>query len=158
MKQEILIGIFLVYLAVLLSQTMVPLWQCGFVNGNINFVPFKTIYTYMFGINYMVDWNAICQLNMLANIGLFLPFGFLLPFVKKKMNGRKIILGGMLTSLFIEIMQVFVDRSSDVDDLILNTLGTAIGYLGYKIFVKVLFHFNWLSIKKDVNEQKDFFV
>ena len=81
-----------------------------------------------------------------------------LTLIKKKMNGRKIILGGMLTSLFIEIMQVFVDRRSDVDDLILNTLGTAIGYLGYKIFVKVLFHFNWLSIKKDVNEQKDFFV
>ena len=35
-------------------------------------------------------------------------------------------------SLTIEILQLpFADRTSDVDDLILNTLGVAIGYILY---------------------------
>lgn len=35
---------------------------------------------------------------------------------------------GFLISLFIESIQLTLDRSSDIDDLILNTLGAIIGY------------------------------
>ena len=40
----------------------------------------------------------------------------------------------MTLSAFVEIIQyVFASGSSDIDDLLLNTLGTAFGYMGYKI-------------------------
>lgn len=148
-KHEIAIGIFLAYLVGLLSQTILPLWQCGFINGefylqfnrygndSINLIPFKTIYTYLFTEQDMAAWKNVCQLNILANIGLFLPFGFLLPFIKKKNTAYKIILTGMFMSVFIEVMQIFIGRSSDIDDVILNTLGTTFGYLCYRIMVKI---------------------
>ena len=41
----------------------------------------------------------------------------------------KTVAAGALISLCIEILQLpFPSRASDIDDLILNTLGTAVGY------------------------------
>ena len=60
----------------------------------------------------------------------------LLPSVQKD-KSKKIILYGLITSALIEIIQyVFALGSSDIDDLTLNTLGTIIGYLLYKIIHK----------------------
>ena len=42
---------------------------------------------------------------------------------------KKAILTGFLTSLAIELCQLPLGRGSDVDDLILNTLGAFLGYL-----------------------------
>ncbi len=67
---------------------------------------------------------------------LFVLTGILLPIVHKKLNTfPKVILAGALISLCIEIIQLpFFDRESDIDDIILNTLGVAAGYGIYKIF------------------------
>ncbi len=66
---------------------------------------------------------------MLANIGIFIPIGFAPAMLWR--NGRlwKAVLMGFGTSLFIETVQLFLPRSSDVDDLILNTGGAVAGYL-----------------------------
>ncbi|NFH31516.1 VanZ family protein, partial [Clostridium sporogenes] len=41
-------------------------------------------------------------------------------------------------SMFIEITQLLNNRSTDIDDLILNTIGGLIGYGIYKMFVCVM--------------------
>lgn len=41
-----------------------------------------------------------------------------------------------LGSLFIEFSQLFNERVSDVDDLIMNTFGVLIGWLLYSVFFK----------------------
>ena len=40
---------------------------------------------------------------------------------------------GFLASLSIETIQLFIDRGTDLDDLILNTVGAAAGYLLYRL-------------------------
>ncbi len=65
-----------------------------------------------------------------------LPVGFLFPLLFEKLNNlKKMLLIGFFISLFIELTQLSysvyiksVYRSFDVDDLMLNTLGTLLGY------------------------------
>ena len=47
------------------------------------------------------------------------------------------MLSGLSFSLLIEGNQLFNNRRSDIDDLLMNTLGALIGYLMYKLFITV---------------------
>jgi len=71
------------------------------------------------------------------NILLFVPFGFFLKFIWPDINKLKyIVLSGFSFSLLIEISQLLSNRQTDIDDLILNTLGTLLGYFLYRIFFR----------------------
>ena len=74
-------------------------------------------------------------LNIVGNVVGFLPCGFFLPIVSRR--GRKwynAILLSFGLSLCIETTQlIFKVGSFDVDDLLLNTLGGALGYVVYRI-------------------------
>ena len=76
--------------------------------------------------------------GIILNILLFIPFGYLLPLVWKKADQWwKVMLAGLLTSLFIEAMQMVLHRGfADVDDLINNTIGTLIGWICYTVLMK----------------------
>ena len=52
-------------------------------------------------------------------------------------NFRYITEIGLLFSLFIECSQLLNNRSTDVDDLIMNTIGAVIGLMLYRIFDKL---------------------
>ena len=69
-------------------------------------------------------------LNVFGNTAMFLPLGIVWPAVFRELNTYwKVIAAGVGTSLLIEILQLpFCDRVSDVDDLILNSLGFLMGY------------------------------
>lgn len=82
----------------------------------------------------------------LLNILLFIPFGFGLPFITK-LNLNKIITIGALLSLIIELLQLVTGllakitfRIADINDLIFNTIGTAIGFLLFLGFIKIYHH------------------
>ena len=69
------------------------------------------------------------------NVLLFVPLGVLLPFIWPNTNGLKCtVYSGLSFSLLIEISQLFNNRCTDIDDLILNTLGSLIGYLLFMMF------------------------
>ena len=69
------------------------------------------------------------------NIVLFLPLGFLLPFLWEKYHAlRHALVFGFLLSLLVEASQLLNIRSTDVDDLLLNTLGTALGWLLFRLY------------------------
>ena len=71
--------------------------------------------------------------NIGGNIILFMPFGFFLPLLwRNYRSGHKIAIAGMCLSTMIEISQLFIHRGTDVDDVILNTIGTCVGYLVFK--------------------------
>lgn len=104
----------------------------GSMERTIRISPFKSLLDM---INNNISVTRILE-NILGNIAIFIPFGLLLPIVQKD-KSKKIILYGLITSALIEIIQyVFALGSSDIDDLTLNTLGTIIGYLLYKIIHK----------------------
>ena len=79
--------------------------------------------------------------NVIGNMVLFIPTGILLPIVYGNLdNPWKVGITGALISLSIEILQLpFASRATDVDDLILNTLGVIVGY-GIYTAVKHLKH------------------
>ncbi len=68
--------------------------------------------------------------NVFGNIAFFVPFGLLFPLIFRKAGLGKTALYGFLLSLLFEITQYVTDTGgADVDDLILNTLGAALGAL-----------------------------
>lgn len=77
--------------------------------------------------------------DTVLNVILFFPFGFFLPLLYQKFNhiGRA-MLAGLLFSLLIETLQLFGRGSSDINDLITNTVGTALGYLIYRFMSKLV--------------------
>ena len=60
---------------------------------------------------------------------MFIPSGIVLPIVYKRLDTFcKVILAGAGISLCIEIIQLpFSVRATDIDDLILNTIGVIVG-------------------------------
>lgn len=73
--------------------------------------------------------------SMLMNVFLFVPLGLSLPFVYSGSTGKRIlftVLTGLLLSVTIEAIQYFVHLGmTETDDVICNTLGTAIGSCAY---------------------------
>lgn len=73
-----------------------------------------------------------------SNLLLFSPIGLFLPLLWKKFRKIKnVILAGVLVSTSVEMIQFFIGRSSDIDDVFLNTLGVCVGYGLYKIITKL---------------------
>nr|WP_253288331.1 VanZ family protein [Blautia sp. MSJ-19] len=68
--------------------------------------------------------------NLFGNVIGFIPYGFILPvIVRRCRNGFFIILSGFALSLLVETVQLVTKVGCfDVDDMILNTLGAALGY------------------------------
>lgn len=140
---EITLFIFSLFLVGLASQTIIPKFEIGMNGGlsiskngmgEINLIPFKVLFdTYreVFEngyINYFI-------INFLGNIIIFIPLGFFIPLLWDITN-KKVILIGFCSSLFIELCQLFLARGTDVDDLILNTLGVCVGLVLYRILYK----------------------
>ena len=72
------------------------------------------------------------------NIVMCVPFGFLVPLIWEDM-GRlsRVVPAGFLFSLLIELSQLLCVRGTDVDDLIMNTLGALVGFTCYVAFDQV---------------------
>jgi glycopeptide antibiotics resistance protein len=77
----------------------------------------------------------------LLNILLLIPFGFGLPFITNY-RMKKIVVIGALFSIVIELMQLITGfmakitfRIADINDVIFNTVGVAIGYILFVGFV-----------------------
>ena len=74
--------------------------------------------------------------HIILNILLFIPFGYLLPSLFSRLRWWQVILLGLAFSLCIELLQLITKLGyADVDDLINNTLGAAIGFLCYKLIL-----------------------
>lgn len=98
-----------------------------------NLEPLKEIKRFLIHHRELGILNVLT--NLVGNILAFVPFGAILPVIKKDM--RKFYLVVLLTfefSFLVETIQLISKVGSfDVDDMILNTLGGAIGYLIFYI-------------------------
>ena len=65
---------------------------------------------------------------LLGNIGMFLPLGFFPALLWRRPRWWKSMLIGFAASVTIEFVQFFIGRSTDIDDVILNTTGALLGY------------------------------
>ncbi|MBM7645185.1 glycopeptide antibiotics resistance protein [Scopulibacillus daqui] len=80
--------------------------------------------------------------NVLGNVGLFLPFGFLVPLNYRKLRAFKTNLFlSFSISLIIESCQfLFAKRIFDVDDILLNIIGAAAGWLLFKCLYGIVIY------------------
>lgn len=102
-------------------------------NGQANFIPFLTIFSYLFGNKGLL----IVGVNLIGNIVLLIPFGFLLSFVIKNITWKKSLAIAVVICLAIETTQVILHTGIfDIDDVLLNGLGVMIGYWVYKALSK----------------------
>lgn len=108
-------------------------WQKGDVLqglGTANFTPFRTIKMY---IEYAHKLNSVE--NLAGNVLVFVPFGFLFPFVAR--DGERffvMLLNAFVFVLGIETFQLFSAFGAfDVDDILLNCLGAALGFFAYRL-------------------------
>lgn len=97
-----------------------------------NLVLFKEInrfWTY----REQLGWYAVFT-NLFGNVLIFVPFGFFLPMASKYRSFFAAVFYSFALSLCVETFQLFTKVGSfDVDDLLLNTLGGALGYIVFVI-------------------------
>lgn len=88
------------------------------------------------------------MINILGNIIAFMPMGFFIPIIfNKKRSLLKLVLFSAGISLFIELLQFrFSVGSFDIDDIILNTFG---GALGFYLFYFMYELYNSIRNKKE---------
>lgn len=81
--------------------------------------------------NWIPFWGLLSDFrNACLNVLLFIPFGFLLPVLWEGYRGLKeTAVRGLLLSCLIEGLQLFTFRTTDVNDLLTNTLGSVLGFL-----------------------------
>ena len=98
-----------------------------------NLTPFREIRRFIV-YRRTLGWFAVLS-NLLGNVLAFVTFVMILPMLTPKCrNFFHIVLLGFDFSLFVETIQLISKVGSfDVDDLILNTLGAALGYLAYRL-------------------------
>ena len=140
-KLLLILSIVLIVFFTLIVRETMEVRHSG--NRGISLVPFRG-----FAAMFKEDDRSHYFWQIFLNILLFVPFGYALTSVlnknctdhKKhcKLNAWLFILAaGFALSLLIEIFQYVTSRGySEVDDVINNTIGTAIGYLVYKQFMR----------------------
>ena len=138
-KREIVLLLMYINLAVILRFTFFPMSK---VDGHIQPLVSDTAAVFPFRVNLLplvnlfdYDSKRDLLLNVIGNAAMFVPSGIVLPIVYRGLNThRKVISAGIGISLCIEILQLpFYDRVSDIDDLILNTIGVIVGYGIYSL-------------------------
>jgi glycopeptide antibiotics resistance protein len=78
------------------------------------------------------------SVDTVLNVILFVPLGFFLPLLYEKYNNiSRVAFTGFLFSISIEIVQMFGMGTTDINDLITNTIGTCLGYCIYKLLKKM---------------------
>lgn len=163
--REIILFIFFVYFLFLLLLTIFKGGRIEFSNqfnsymyrehgllGIINIVPIKeTINTFMHSETGMR--NSLR--NLIGNILVFMPLGFFIPLLFEKFNNlKKVLKVGCLSSLAIELSQLFVGSNvCDIDDVIYNTLGALAGFICYKTFETII---KKVNLKNKLDKIRDF--
>ena len=138
---------------------LVPVWICLIVVARFTFFPFSRVngrvqplvldpgQIFPFRINpvpivYLMDYEIRREalINFIGNTAMFIPVGLIWPSVFRRLNTLpKAMAAGAGFSLCIEILQLpFFARVSDIDDLILNSLGYLMGYGIYALARRIV--------------------
>lgn len=141
--REITLCLFLLFCAGLAALTLFPanFWSgTGFLQNPLSYYP--TWEQTMAGLDYLSNMltpfqeirRALDHMSywglfmLLGNIIMFMPIGFFPALLWRKWRWWKSLLTGFCASTAIEFIQFFIGRSTDIDDVILNTAGALAGF------------------------------
>jgi len=135
LKRELVVTLLFVFLCLLSYQLFEPFRFNLEKNLKANFVPIVNSWLMLQraeAARYQ-PLIRIVQLLLVGNVLVFMPIGFLTAVLFRDLrSGWKMLLLGAGFSLVVETLQVLLAvRVFDVDDILLNALGT---WLGYGVF------------------------
>ena len=153
--RSLIIYSFILYMLIAYFMVILPLPDRASTVGNtlqdhLNLIPFRQIWLYWH--NRVVSWTTLKEYmssmalwQLLFNILLTVPFGIYMHYYFNKSFKRTILLSFLL-SLFYELSQLTAlfgiypgpYRLADVEDLICNTLGGALGFQIAYLFKEIL--------------------
>ena len=122
-SNEIMSLTFVVY--ILCMFQIVTSQDVSAVHG-VNFTLFKELTRYQIG-------TKLFYRNIIGNIIMFIPFGFFTSYYLKLNRKSFIFFLTLIVSVVIELIQLKIGRAFDVDDIILNMVGSLSGYYIYRI-------------------------
>ena len=142
-EHEILSVLFVMYMVALLSQTVIPkielsgdeirFFQSGY--NEINLTVFKEIrLAIKLGGSFFL-------VNIIGNIVVFMPIALFVGLLYNKPSFFKCVLITTAVSVFVEACQIPQNRGTDIDDVILNTVGGIAGYVLFVIINKLFDQF-----------------
>lgn len=141
--REIVLCLFLLFCAGLAALTLFPanFWSgTGFLQNPLSYYPTweQTMSSLAYLPNMLTPFQEIRRaldhmsywglFMLLGNIIMFMPIGFFPALLWRKWRWWKSLLTGFCTSSAIEFIQFFIGRSTDIDDVILNTTGALAGF------------------------------
>lgn len=128
--------IFFIYFVGVIKFTQFPVYLSEYMRVEMG----QTVWRDM-NLIPLVTLKYAALNTSLLNILLTIPFGFGLPFVSN-LRFRRVIIAGALFSIILEFLQLaiallagFTFRVVDINDVIFNTIGAAIGYTLFVGFV-----------------------
>lgn len=125
-------ALLLEYLFIVICSTVICRKEYYFVFDRLELVPF---WTYRAVINHV---PGVSVWDIVLNVVLFIPLGFLLKLLYPSATILKVLLLALSCSLFIEFNQFFFEKgAAQIDDVIHNTVGAAIGWSFAKIAMAV---------------------
>lgn len=146
----LLFSLYLMGLAFLTVFPIIRFTSSGieiFYNGinDMNLIPFRILYDTYIEVTRNHNFTYFL-VSFLGNIVIFIPIGIFIKLLWPKLSNSKIILYGFCISLFIEICQIPLPRTTDIDDLLCNTFGVYLGVLCYRIWKR------YVDMKEGKNE------
>lgn len=101
------------------------------LEANLNLIPLRTLKLFFRLLSHSRPYLVrAAVINLAGNVVMFIPLGLFLPLLFQKLRRfRTMLLWVALIISAVELAQLFtLTGSCDVDDLILNLTGAAIGY------------------------------
>ena len=137
-KRELLLIVFILYVIALTLQIVTPKFIIDTQGihiisqdlDNINIIPFYFFYDLYNECFVLKNYNYFF-INIIGNIVLFIPIGYLIPTLWH-IPYKKVLIYGIIFSITVEIIQIWLPRVTDIDDVILNNLGIYIGILWHR--------------------------
>lgn len=127
------LALLLLYLVVLAILTLRPVGADVESNVRVNLKPFATILPAL-----RHGPGTFVFASLVGNVLAFMPLGLLLPLAIRRIPWLLVILAGAALSAAIELTQYALStnlgygyRRADIDDVIVNVLGTVVGLVLY---------------------------
>ena len=144
--KEIMKLLFTCYLTGLISLVVLPAnFWLSFFDGIFlgwwdemlpifSFGEFNLVPSFIKALSGELTIGSWVKTMLIGNIAMFLPMGFFLPFVTEKINRKNIFVVAIAVPFIVELLQMVFGRSFDIDDLICNFIGIAVGFfIGFAI-------------------------
>ena len=137
--------------------------QAAWLDIIISILGITGIFNTNYDTTFILDGNTLCNLKVfedgvtpatVLNIILFIPYGFLSTILFKNIRTKMVygILIGFAFSVGIEFIQIFTGRFVELEDILMNTLGT---YIGYSLCIVVVKFKNKKSCKTLGNSNRN---